>query len=73
VSPEGLLRPACGMLGYRCVLIEASPGETRRSPSDLQRAFDVGYGMPSEPDHAVAELDRNPAVSSNTAALTGEI
>src|SRR5215472_2207868 len=51
-------------------------GNWRRSPatpSDLQRTFDAGHGMASEPDRVGVELDRDPTVPPDTAALASHV
>jgi hypothetical protein len=47
--------------------------ETRRSPSDFQRALDAGYGMTAEPDRAVLELDGHQTITPEATPLTGNI
>src|SRR5262245_65952259 len=41
--------------------------------SDLQRAVHAGDGVASEPDGAAVELDGDPAVAAEAAALSGDI
>ena len=44
-----------------------------QSRLDRPRAVDAGHGTSSEPDRVFVELDRDPAVPPNTAALTGDV
>src|SRR5436190_1113363 len=46
---------------------------TSRHASGLEQTLNAGHGVTAEPDRAVVELDRDPAVTAEAPTLTGDI